>query len=556
MQATRHWIRSATFCAAAIAATGASAAAPQLTPTELMDWAQAQLADVFPGTLPDQAAQGLVFRGPYASGNYMGVMDGTAYVLGPVSGNQLLAVGALQDLACAVKPAACGPSDALELAQAFFAKVDTVYAAEITSASIAPLMDGCYLQSGRTRAYEMAQLQDASARSYANAKRGSTRSNLQVTGESFTINPDGSQRREIVVTYDIAYADGTVVPERDTLIQGSSAGTLTAVGTACARPQVSQDVRVLGNRRIVGTSVTSMNMVLDRFKLSDGTRVDTAPRLYRSEIRFNVSDPAGVATYATISGPGIVFEAYKMVSPRLLRDAPEFAGKYANFVDWKDTEPFKLCRIAYDNNNYQDAALADCTTFGAGSNNWRSNATTAAESDRQFATFGFEAGGVYTIKVYGDDGWKTVNGQQGKTPLATYTTTLNRLPASAAAMEAGGSSAFGMAMIEREIQPDGGIGIVTSVTARQTQQAKIDGVALPFASLYFYRQGRTSASTANNFYPGSRMSVGMGAAPGATEVTVPVPLKPAAMSSVNYSESGVAWEDRRGYSMSYIMTRE
>ena len=556
MMMKKQFVIRTVACAVSLWAGSAFAALQAPTAVELMDWAQAQLAEFFPGKLPDQTGTGFVFRGPYATGHFMGVADGTVYVLGPATGGQLLSVGTLESLACTVKPAACGPSNALELAKAFFAKVDTVYAAEITSASIAPLMDGCYLQSGRTRAYEMAQLQDASARSHANARRGSTRSNLQVTGESFTINPDGSQRREIVVTYDIAYADGTVVPERDTLIQGSSAGTLTAAGTACATPQVSQDVRVLGNRRIVGTSVTSMNMVLDRFKLSDGTPVNTAPRLYRSEIRFNVSDPAGVATYATISGPGIVFEAYKMVSPRLLRDAPEFAGKYGNFVDWKDTDPFKLCRIAYDNNNYQDAALADCTTFGAGNNYWRSNATTAAESDRQFATFGFEAGGVYTIKVYGDDGWKTVNGQQGKTPLATYTTTLNRLPASAAAMEAGGSSAFGMAMIEREIQADGGIGIVTSVTARQTQQAKIDGVALPFTSLYFYRQGRTSASTANNFYPGSRMSVSMDAAPGATEVTVPVPLKPAAMSSVNYSESGVAWGDRRGYSMSYIMTRE
>ncbi len=553
MSMKKRWSVRATVCAVGLLA-GTAMAAPQApTAAELMDWAQAHLAEHFPGTQPTVAGEGFVFRGPYATGNYMGVQDGTVYALGPVTGGQLLPVGTLADLACTVKPASCQPSDALALVQAYLAKVDTAHVADITSAALLPLVDACYLHSGRTRAYEMNLLDtDEGVRASTNRKRGSMRRNPEVLAERFLINSDGSARREIDVRYELVYADGMVVPQSETLIQGSSAGSRMADGSACATPQVSQEVRVLGNRRIVGTSVTSLNMIIDRYKLSDKTPLATNARLYRNEIRFNVSDPAKVATYATISGPGIVGSAYKLISPRLLRSAPEFAGKYGNFVDWKDAESFMACRIGANNYNYADAEQADCVTYGAGSRNWRSNATNAADADAQFAGYGFVAGGVYTIKVYNDDGWKTVNGQQGKTPIATYTTTLNRLPASAAALDAGGSSAFGNATLASQNLSDGSM----RVQATETRKAMIDGKTLPFGGIYFFYQGRSAFSTSNNFYPGSRLDVSTATPIGEEAVTLIVPPKSPFTTTITYVEYGSFWDDLKGHSVRRIVSYE
>lgn len=553
MSMKKHLGVCATVCSASLLA-GTAMAAPQApTPTELMDWAQAHLAEYFPGTQPTVTGEGFVFRGPYSTGNFMGVSDGTVYVLGPVSSGQLVPVGTLADLACTVKPASCQPSDAPALAQAYLAKVDAAHVTDITSAALLPLIDACYLHSGRTRAYEMNLLDtDEGVRASTNRKRGSMRRNPEVLAERFLINSDGSARREIDIRYELVYADGMVLPQNETLIQGSSAGSRMADGSACATPQVSQEVRVLGNRRIVGTSVTSLNMVIDRYKLSDKTPLTTNARLYRNEIRFNVTDPAMVATYATISGPGIVGSAYKLISPRLLRSAPEFAGKYGNFVDWKDSDSFMACRIGLNNNNYADAEQADCVTYGAGSRNWRSNATNAADADSQFAGFGFSAGGVYTVKVYNDDGWKTVNGQQGKTPIATYTTTLNRLPASAAALDAGGSSAFGNATLALQNFSDGSM----RVQAMEMRKAMIDGKTLPFAGIYFFAQGRTVMSTSSNFYPGSRLDVSTVTPIGEEVVTLTVPPRSPEMKTVTYMEYGSFWDDLRGHSVRHIMSYE
>ena len=140
-------------------------------------------------------------------------------------------VGTLTSLACSVKPASCQPSDAQALAQAYLAKVDAAHVSDVTGAMLAPLADACYLHSGRTRAYEMNLLDnDEATRTSTNRRRGSSRRDLQVLAERFLINPDGSARREIDVKYDLVYADGMVVPQNETLIQGSSAGSRMADG--------------------------------------------------------------------------------------------------------------------------------------------------------------------------------------------------------------------------------------------------------------------------------------------------------------------------------------
>lgn len=64
----------------------------------------------------------------------------------------------------------------------------------------------------------------------------------------------------------------------------------------------------------------------------------------------------------------------------------------------------------------------------------------AALSDARLAAVGIVAG-TYTFAIYNDDGWKTVNGQAGKTPIATYTAQLDSLPISFVDMNVTSNSA-------------------------------------------------------------------------------------------------------------------
>lgn len=86
---------------------GLNTAPPILSAAELMNWAETKLPNLFPGSLADQAGSGFVFRGPYATGNFMGVAGDTAYVLGPFTGGQLMPVGTLGNLTCSVKSLRC-----------------------------------------------------------------------------------------------------------------------------------------------------------------------------------------------------------------------------------------------------------------------------------------------------------------------------------------------------------------------------------------------------------------------------------------------------------------
>ncbi len=549
----------AVLCAAALLPLGANAAPQAPTATELMDWAQARLSSFFPGRVADVRGEGFVYRGPYSSGNYLGVSGNAVYAMGPATGGQLLALGTLQDLACVVKPASCGPSDAPALVNDFLARLAAVYAAQPSGAAIAPLMDGCYLDEGRNRAYRMTQLDtDSATRASFERVRDATRRNPEVLAERFAINPDGSDRREIDIRYEVAYADGTRDVAQETLIQGSSAGTRTPLGE-CSAPQVSQQLRMLGNQRVVGTSVTALSMLLDRYRLADGAPQASAARLYRNEVRFNVTDPGNVATYATISGPGIVGSAYKLISPRLLRSAPEFAGKIGNYVDWDDAESFKACRNASDN-NYADATLADCTANGATSNNWRAQDTDPARVDTRFAGYGFTAGGEYTVKVYADDGWRAVNGQAAHAPIATYTTRLARLPVSAAALAAGATTErFGMVRLAQtpaELAAFMRARAGGTLQFTETAKARAGGNALPWSGVYFYSQGRTAASSGSNFYPASRHTVATSPLAGASSTTLAVSPGPAAMTQATYGELGGVWNDVGGVTVRHLLTFE
>ena len=355
-------------------------------------------------------------------------------------------------------PVSVAPSTepALDAAKAFLAKNDTSLATAIPTPGSAAtaLQDGCYLADGRSKAYSVA---DFDADPLAVASRqflvGSTRSNVRVLAERTAVNADGTSRREIDVKNDVAYKDGskfespadTVLDE--TIISGSSAGAKLADGSACATPDSKSDWRFYGNRKLVRTLVNAVNERLDRIALATG--LDFSPNVvYSKYVNLTVSDPANVATYAIITGPGLsvtttgAIGSLKLISVRVLRTAPELAGKPGNVVNWRDVDNWRACQNAAGNNGAA-AETADCVAHGANiGNTWGFyNNASGAALDTSFATLNIKAGDAYTIAVYNDDGWKTVNGQLGKAPIATYTNVLRALPFSAATLAGTNSDA-------------------------------------------------------------------------------------------------------------------
>ena len=281
------------------------------------------------------------------------------------------------------------------------------------------LTDGCSLNNGFSKALSITDY-DADPLRVASRQFeiGSTRTGISVLAERNLTNADGTTRREIDVQYAINYLDGTKNEvATQTLITGSSAGATMADGTACATPENKADLRFFGNRRIANAFVNASNQRLERTFLATGLAVNPAV-VYDKYITLGVRDPAKVATYATITGPGLIYTGitnnatFKMLSPRLLRDAPELAGKNGNFVDWKDTDSFRICRDPAG--FFASADTVDCVTNGVSGNSWgRFSFADPAALDTSFDAFGVIKGGAYTVKLYNDDGWKTVNGQLG-----------------------------------------------------------------------------------------------------------------------------------------------
>lgn len=529
-------------------------AAPRVpTADELYDWAQTALPGVFPGTMASATAPGFSFRGPYATGNYLGVEGSNVYVLGPITDNKLTAVGSLPDFACSVHPTSCVSSDTLAKVTAFLGSQDALYATGVpsTGAQAYANSDSCYFNNGVTRASEVARFDtDSEARANLARRVGAKRTNIEVLAERNTTNADGSARREIDVRYNLTFTDGMVQRNvSETLIQGSSAGTSTVAGV-CSSPMSSENLRLLGNQRVVGFNVSAVSALYNRFKLSDGTPQTPARRL-RNEVRFNVTDPSNTATYAILTGPGIP-EAYKLVSPRLLATAPEFAGKPGNALDPIAEETFKICWTA-GSAGLAAASTADCTRNGAELNASRVQNTDPAALDQAFSALGFTAGGLYTLKLYADDGWKTVNGQEGKTPIATYQARLPVLPESAVALVAGTSANY--PDVTLSLTP---VDIATALRNKTTAagQATIVKPAkastpLRLDSSYLFEQGRVSATAA---FPNVRTNPTSYPAANMTSFSVSIPSPPPNLAVPTSAEIGIIYNDLNGRSIRGLLS--
>jgi hypothetical protein len=295
------------------------------------------------------------------------------------------------------------------------------------------LADGCWVNNGRNRAefiadYDAERSEVMLRDAYLIGRRIEA---IQPLALRETVLPDGSTRREVDVQWDIVYKDGTrLVGEKNTLISGSSAGT-----PGCTTPQTGATWRVLGNQRPARVELRANNLRETRYALSNGAALSPEVR-ERREVEFFISDPGARFTYAIVQGPGpsntINGTRYpfsmKLISPRLLRDAPELRGKSGNFTNWADDDGFRNC--FFTNNTPPIAQFVDCVANGATSNGWGFGytGTPDAAADASFEAQGWVAGGMYRFDLYNDDGWKTVNGHAGRTPVATLYAELSRLP--------------------------------------------------------------------------------------------------------------------------------
>lgn len=294
------------------------------------------------------------------------------------------------------------------------------------------VVDGCFLDNGRSRDFNLA---DLTARSALVAPRdayriGEKRTNVRILAERDATNLDGSKRHEVDVQYDIEYKDGSKARGvTGRLIAGSSAGT-----PGCSTPETREALRLFGNQQIVQVDVRARNVRMERYAMS-GIPLSPGQYGYRREVQFAISDPMGKATYAIVSGPGRTDNfPLKMISPRLLRAAPELAGKPGNYMNWPDDSFFRICGPGVA----AAASFADCVGSGAVSDViGLGTSIPDASRDVLFDNYQLVAGGEYTFDIYDDDGWKTVNGHATRSPVASYKVTLEGLPYKFVEMTAG-----------------------------------------------------------------------------------------------------------------------
>lgn len=293
--------------------------------------------------------------------------------------------------------------------------------------------DACYKHDGYTRDFlKQAFAVPTGLRSRESQVHlvGFTRGNVTVSAVRFITNPaDNTTRNEIDVAYDQTNpAEGTTQRISQTFVNGSTTGV-------CADGQNSADVRFLGNQRDLDVGFVAINQFQVDFLLASGA-LATPPSILRRAVRFDVRDPQGKATYAVVSRqvPAGLW-SIKLISPRLLANDATLSGKVGNYISGYATDEFfRVCQTASGTlvgaqadcslgTTVQDLGATIVTSFDA------PDAALVASGDTAFDAIAFTAGETFKFEIFNDDGWKTVNGHAGKTPIATYNSEkLERLP--------------------------------------------------------------------------------------------------------------------------------
>ena len=411
--------------------------------------------------------------------------------------------------------------------------------------------DSCVLHNGRNKAAFISSW-DGSAPGNAYTV-GRTFSNIQIVAERKTTNADGSARHEVDVTVDTKYTDGTsVIGGSETLIAGSSSGTAD-----CASPQTGTEMRYFGNRHKVSVDLISRNRVDVYRQLADGSTPSRSFRL-RREVAFTISDPAKVATYAIASwGPASTPYSMKLISPRIAREAPEMQDALGS-GNYTDTNNFRQCKTSAANLEL-NAAKGDCTstTIGiqnetTGANATAIDAAARATADTNFEKLALGTGAEVTFAIYADDGWKTVNGQAGKTPIATYKVKVKNTSYPFAQLEVSAYPQFSSIdpkepTIAAEFKAAGG----TATVALQAPKPPAGAAPTVLTGLSSFRQGPKSTSTSGRYaIRGGRNAT---VATGATTASIPFDGKPADASATSYGEFTMTYGDRNGREMLYSL---
>lgn len=485
------------------------------------------------------------------------------------------------------------PLTALQIATAYLASYDAARAIALpaTGALQAATYDACYLSSGRTKANSISNYDaDFALNPAAGAFRiGSTRTNPVILAERNTTNTDGSARREIDVQYKVNFVDGSADNVTSiTLITGSSFGS-------CATPQNSTDVRQFGDRQLVGLEIRAETTRFNQFELYQKTltgvvsppgapvvqgvttipagQPKSVPVTYERVAQFRIQDPMGNATYAVVTGPGfrtvsgvLTPWSVKMLSPRLLKSDPLLAGKTGNFTSLNEDSTFSFCRLA-NGNLPGTAALADCANGGARNSRYgvfmglpasTLVPTEQAEAfDASWATIGIVTG-TYTFKIYNDDGWKTIDGQAGKTPIKTYTAQLESLPISFVDMyvtsnpdndkfpkiSSPSSPAAGAASITAGLAYTASIGWTPPlfVATNPFKVAFVEGYAEGTIATTGLGWPRVASFT--DIYPGNNVTTG----------TINVQANPANLGYKTYAEVQVNYTNRNGTRIKSIVS--
>lgn len=415
------------------------------------------------------------------------------------------------------------------------------------------LVDACYLGNGSTKAMLVANWSAGQAQNSAYLV-GRKMANVQMLAERKTTNADGSARHEVDIGYDEQYTDGTTITGRtQTLVAGSTSGT-------CATPQTGEALRELGNRRVAAVELVSRNRLQVLRKLADGQPAATQYRL-RREMMFNVADPAKVATYAVVtwaSGQaGAAPLSLKLLSPRIARDAAEMQGASGN-ATYADGDTFRSCR-SNSANTEASAATADCTKLGVGISVWGASVTQLdaqgfAAGDALFGMQGLDREGAeVTFALYADDGWKTVNGQQGKTPIATYTLKIKNAAYPFAQFSPQTYPQFlsitpSAAEVVAAFKASGG----TAQAELQAAKPPAGGLPMARSALYSFRQGPKDASASGPAVVRTASMPGTVAADGKT-ASIPFGGKPDGASATTYAEFGLTYTDRNGRDMHYTL---
>ena len=549
-----------------------------ITNDQVFQWVQLLFPELF-GTAAPQVLDNLSVDGnsidvrAYPGGAYLAVANGRLYGLGPFTSGQLADYGVVQqyaDLVCSRID--CGGVDstatALEQAQAFL----NLYSASRASSALTydaldPFLDGCYFENGETKAMLKARF-DANPEDWIAADQssiGSTRTALEIVADRTATNPDGSTRRELDVKYRVNYTDGTQSvgaqsSDISTLISGSSTGTLLGAGTPCTTPQVGSNWRFAGNRRIVRTTMASINQRNERYSLSGGTPLAT-PVDYSKYVSIQIKDRGNFATYAVVTGAGLPGSGVKMVSPRIQRDDPLFAGKRGNYLNWKDDDNFRFCRTA---TNGMNADAADCVGFGASGSSRGAFNRSAALADSEFDAMGFAAGTMYTFKIYNDDGWKTVGGHLSQTPVATYTFSPTSLPLSAVALAGTGVDND---LYPRIVPSMSKVDIAAALASRSAfatalaigpQQALPGGLTFALSYSQAYIEGGATTVDRPSDFPRTRESVAINYPLASTTVIAnfSVPAPDSRLVVPTYAEIYLESNNRQRSSVASVLTFE